>query len=188
VNRKIVALDFETANEMMSSACALGIAVIDGNRIAAAKYWLIKPPELRFNYFNSCLHSITEKDVEKKPEFFRIWPSIRKYLEGNIIIAHNASFDMAVLKSILRVYQIEIPEIYYACTVCLSRKVWKGFDNYKLSTVAKNLEISFQHHNAKEDALACASIAITAAEKMETGNLLDMIEKLGLKINRLEDI
>ena len=188
MNSKIVAIDFETANEMMSSACALGIAIIDGNKITAAKHWLIKPPELRFNYFNSCLHGITAKDVEKKPEFYRIWPSIRKYLEGNIIIAHSAGFDMTVLKSTLRVYQIEIPELYYACTVCLSRKVWKGFDNYRLDTIAENLAISFQHHNAKEDACVCASIAITAAEKLGAGSLVELIEKSGLKINRLEDI
>jgi len=188
MNRKIVAIDFETANEVMSSACALGIAVVDGNKIVAAKHWLIKPPELRFNYFNSFLHHITVKDVEKKPEFYRIWPSIRKCLEGNIIIAHNAGFDMAVLKAILKVYQIEIPELYYACTVCLSRKVWKGFDNYRLSTIARNLEISFRHHNAKEDACACASIAISAAEKLGAGSLIELIEKLELKISRLEDI
>ena len=185
---KIVAIDFETANEMISSACALGIAVIDGNKITAVKHWLIKPPELRFNYFNSCLHNITEKKVDKKPEFYRIWPSIKKYLEGNIIIAHNAGFDMAVLRSILRVYRIEIPELYYACTVCLSRKVWKGFTDYRLNTVADNLAISFQHHNAKEDACACARIAITATEHLRAGSFFELIEKLELKINRLEDI
>ena len=188
MNHKIVAIDFETANEMISSACALGIAVIEDNKIVAAKHWLIKPPELRFNHFNSCLHGITTKDVEKKPEFYRIWPSIRKYLEGNVIIAHNAGFDMAVLRSALRVYQIEIPELYYACTVRLSRKVWKGFENYRLNTVAENLEISFRHHNAKEDACACARIAITATEKLGVGNFSELIEKLELKINRLEDI
>jgi DNA polymerase-3 subunit epsilon len=188
MNRKIVAIDFETANEMMSSACALGIAVVDGGRITISKHWLIKPAELRFNYFNSCLHGITAKDVEKKPEFYRIWPSIRKYLDGNIVIAHNAGFDMAVLKSVLRVYQIEVPELYYGCTVCLSRKVWKGFDNYRLSTVAKNLEISFKHHDAREDACACASIAITAAEKLGTGSVDELLNKSGLKINRLKDI
>jgi DNA polymerase-3 subunit epsilon len=188
MNRKIVAIDFETANEMMSSACALGIAIVDGNKITAVRHWLIKPPELRFNYFNSRLHGITAKDVEKKPEFYRIWPSIKKYLEGNIIIAHNAGFDMAVLKSVLRVYQIEIPELHYACTVRLSRKVWKGFDNYRLNTVAENLEISFRHHNAREDACACANIAIAAAEKLETGSFFELIEKLELKINQLVEI
>lgn len=188
MNCKIVAIDFETANETISSACALGIAVIDGNKITTVKHWLIKPPELRFNYFNSCLHSITAKKVDRKPEFYRIWPSIKKYLEGNIIIAHNAGFDMAVLRSVLRVYRIEIPELYYACTVCLSRKVWKGFTDYRLNTVADNLSISFQHHNAKEDACACAKIAITATEHLRAGSFFELIEKLELKINRLKDI
>ncbi len=188
MDRKIVAIDFETANEMMSSACSLGIALLEGNKITAAKHWLIKPPELRFNYFNSALHNITAKDVEKKPEFYRIWPSVRKYLEGNIIIAHNAGFDMAVLRSVLRVYRIEIPELYYTCTVCLSRKVWKGFDNYRLCTIAKNLEITFKHHDARQDACACAGIAVTAAEKLGAESPFELIKKLGLKINRLKDI
>jgi DNA polymerase III subunit epsilon len=184
----LVAVDFETANELPSSACALGIALIKDNKIITVKHWLIKPPEMRFNVFNTCLHHITEKDVAKKPEFYRIWPSIKKYLEGNLIIAHNARFDMAVLRSILGVYQIDIPELYYACTVTLSRKVWKGFKNYKLSTVANNLEINFKHHNAKEDAFACASIAIRASKQLKTKNFIKLLEKMDLQINKLEDV
>jgi len=182
---RLVAIDFETANEMMSSACALGLAIVENNRIVDAKHWLIRPPELRFNRFNTSLHKITAKDVEKKPEFYRVWPSIKKYLEGNIIIAHNASFDIAVLKSILRVYQIETPELYYACTVSISRRTWSGFENYRLSTVAQNLDISFIHHNAKEDAMACASIAINAAESVCASSLDELVNKLGITIRRL---
>jgi hypothetical protein len=35
---------------------------------------------------------------------------------------------------------------------------------------------------------ACGSIAITAAEQLRAGGPIELIEKLGLKINRLEDI
>ena len=149
MREKLAAIDFETANEKLSSACSLGIAIIENNEIVKNMQWLIKPPELYFRPFNTRLHGISEKIVEKKPEFYRIWPTIKKYLEGSIILAHNASFDTEVLRKLLDVYQLEYPELSYACTVVLSRKVWKGFENYKLSTVAENLNFSFKHHNAK---------------------------------------
>ena len=184
---KIVAIDFETANEMPSSACSLGIAVINGGKITATKHWLIKPPELRFNFFNTYLHNIKEKDVENKPEFYRIWPSIKKYLDGSIVIAHNASFDIGVLRAILKVYRLEIPRFYYTCTVNLSRRVWTGLKNYRLNTVAENLDISFKHHNAKEDAFACASIALKAAKHSNVKTFAELLEKIQLKINLLEE-
>jgi len=187
LNKKIAAIDFETANENPSSVCALGIAVIENNTITALKHWLIKPPELRFNFFNTCLHNISAKDVEKKPEFYRIWPAVKKYLEGKIIIAHNASFDIGVLQSVLKVYRLDAPELYYACTVNLSRRVWKNLDNYKLNTVAKSLEINFNHHNAKDDAFACASIAIKAAKDLNAKNFPELLDKINMKLSRLAD-
>jgi DNA polymerase III subunit epsilon len=181
----IAAIDFETANENPSSVCALGIAVIENNVITTAKHWLIKPPEMRFNIFNTYLHNISEKKVEKKPEFYRIWPAVKKFIEGKIIIAHNASFDIGVLQSVLKVYQIDVPELYYACTVSLSRRVWKNLENYKLNTVAKSLEISFKHHNAKEDAFACASIAIEAAKNLNAKNFPELLDKIEMKLTKL---
>jgi len=188
MSANLVAIDFETANECPSSACALGIALIEDNKIKTVKQWLIKPPEMRFLPFNSYLHKITEKDVEKKPEFYRIWPSVKKYLEGNIIIAHNADFDMGVLRSVLRVYQLDLPELSYFCTVALSRKVWKGFKNYKLNTIAAELDIEFNHHKAGEDAFVCASIALRASEKLEILDFNEILKKMEMKICKFEDI
>ncbi|MBN1298546.1 MAG: hypothetical protein JW997_02550, partial [Actinobacteria bacterium] len=126
-----------------------------------------------------------EKDVEKKPEFYRVWPSIKKYIADSIIIAHNASFDLSVLKAVLKVYAIDIPEIYYACTVSLARMVWKDFKNYKLNTVAENLAINFKHHCAKDDAFACASIVIKAARYLNVTSFTELMDKMHLKIYRL---
>ena len=177
----LAAIDFETANEKLSSACSLGIAIIEDNEIVKNMQWLIKPPELYFRPFNTYLHGISEKIVEKKPEFYRLWPTIKKHLEGRIILAHNASFDTEVLRKLLDVYQLDYPKLSYACTVILSRKVWKDFKNYKLNTVAENLNFSFRHHNAKEDALACANIAIEAEKELGVSNFNELLKKTNLK-------
>lgn len=49
VGMAFAAIEFETANEHRSSACALRIVVIEGKRIAAKSSWLIRPRDLRFN-------------------------------------------------------------------------------------------------------------------------------------------
>lgn len=185
-SKEVVAIDFETANEKLSSACSLGIAVIKDYEIVKTLYWLIRPPELYFRPFNVMLHGISEETVEKKPEFYRIWPVIKKHLEGRTVIAHNALFDISVLKSLLNVYQIDYPKLNYACTVNLARKVWVGLNNYKLNTISEYLNIEFMHHNACEDARACASIAIEAAKKTNAYDFNDLFLKTNTEIKKLK--
>jgi len=52
------AIDFETANEQRSSACAIGIVCIEDGLITEQEYHLIKPPGLHFNPFNIAIHGI----------------------------------------------------------------------------------------------------------------------------------
>ena len=71
-SKEVVAIDFESANEKLSIACSLGIAVIKDYEITKTLYWLIRPPELYFRPFNVRLHGINEETVGKKPKFYKI--------------------------------------------------------------------------------------------------------------------
>ena len=63
---KIVAIDFETANNQMSSVCSVGIAVMEDGVVIDHYYSLIKPEEnvSYFSPYNIRVHGITAKDVE----------------------------------------------------------------------------------------------------------------------------
>ncbi len=80
-----VAIDFETANEKRNSVCELGVAIVEDDKIVESKSWLIRPPELRFNPFNTYIHGISEKDVVNQPEFDALWDEIKNYLGGNLV-------------------------------------------------------------------------------------------------------
>ena len=54
----VVALDFETANEERGSACAVGLAWIDGLRVVRVEERLIRPEPFRFSPFNTQVHGI----------------------------------------------------------------------------------------------------------------------------------
>lgn len=167
------AIDFETANEQRSSACAIGIVCIEDGIITEQHYHLIMPPDLRFSPFNTAIHGITRADVMDQPNFAELWPIIRHYFEDRIVIAHNASFDMSVLRAVLDYYDLPYPNLHYGCTCIMARKQWPGM-SHRLNDVAAMLDIDFLHHHALEDAQACAQIAIHMLDQNNTRTLEDL--------------
>ena len=180
-----VAIDFETANEKYSSACALGIAIVEHGRIIKRASWLIRPRDLYFNYYNTYIHGITEEDVRDKPQFNELWGEFRPFLDGKIVIAHNASFDIGVLRRLLDEYGIPYPELHYFCTRVLAKKVWPTLNSYRLNMLSAHLGISLKHHDAEEDAVACAEISLRCCDEMGVSRLEDLAMKFGITRGRL---
>ena len=105
------AIDFETATSSRNSACSVAVVDVKDNIIIDKYYTLLKPPGLKFNWFNIKIHGIHPDDVQDAPTFKDIWPDLRKHLEGHYVVAHNAVFDMSVLRAELRHAAISIPDI-----------------------------------------------------------------------------
>lgn len=162
-----VAIDFETATFDRHSACELGICVVENGIITITHTWLIKPPS--FPYFsprNIEVHGITPNDVADAPTFDEIWSEVEEIMYGNLMIAHNASFDANVLRGCLEYYGIFKPKNKYLCSIQLAKKSWKGLQSYGLKNLANHHQISFTHHRAGADAEVCAKISLLAFERL----------------------
>src|SRR3989304_4662051 len=175
-----VAIDFETANEKYSSACSLGIAMVEDGKIVKRASCLISPRELYFNYYNTYIHGITKEDVKDKPQFSELWNDFKPFLEGKTVIAHNAGFDIGVLRQLLDESGIPYPELHYFCTRVLAKKVWPTLNSYRLNMISAHLGISLKHHDAEEDAVACAEISLRCCDEMGVSRLEDLAMKLGI--------
>lgn len=182
-----IAIDFETANEKRASACSLGITVVKDNKIIEEKYWLIKPKPFRFESRNIIIHGIREEDVINEKEFDELWPEIKPYLENNLVIAHNASFDFSVLRNTLDLYNLEYPKLDYACTLVASKLFYRYLNNHKLNTVNRHLGYKFNHHHASADATAAANILINIAEELNLDNVDDISKSVGFKLGYIGD-
>lgn len=180
-----IALDFETANEQRASVCAVGIARVRAGRVVDRRSWLVRPSELRFNGINISIHGITEDDVRHAPTFDRLWPELEPILSGGTVIAHNAGFDMSVLRHTLDHYRIPYPPIRYLCTVTLSRLTWPSLSNHKLNTVADHLGMSLKHHDAEDDAVACAGVSLHCCRQSNALDVDELAAKLGIRHGRL---
>jgi DNA polymerase III subunit epsilon len=157
-HNRFIAIDFETANYETTSACALGIVVVENLSITGEYYTLIKPPMENFKFTD--IHGITWDHVKDRMTFNELWPGIQKYFENiDFVAGHNIGFDRAVLKGCCGHYNINIPEVTYKCTWQLSRKKLKLKSN-ALDKVSAYFGIELNHHNALSDAIACAKIMI----------------------------
>ena len=180
-----IALDFETANEQRASVCAVGIARVAAGRVADRRSWLVRPAEMRFNGINISIHGITADDVRHAPTFDRLWPELEPLLSEGTVIAHNAGFDMSVLRHTLDRYRIPYPPIRYLCTVTLARLTWPQLSNHKLNTVADHLGMSLKHHDAEDDAVACAGVSLHCCRNGDAADVDELAARLGIRHGRL---
>jgi DNA polymerase-3 subunit epsilon len=152
--------DFETANTSPESACAVGIARVEGTRIVSADARLLKPPSREFSFTH--VHGITWPLVAAQPSFREYWPELRSKLSSlDFVAAHNASFDRGVLASSCRHARLSYPGYPFLCTMELARNLW-GIYPTKLPDVCGRLGIPLKHHDALSDARACAEIVLAA--------------------------
>ncbi|QHE51216.1 exonuclease domain-containing protein [Pontibacillus sp. HMF3514] len=174
-----VALDFETANSSRGSVCSIGLVEYENGKLKNEYYRLVKPKRNYFSSFNISIHGITKQDVEDAYEFDELWEKeIHGLLEGKLVVAHNAQFDMSVLRAVLDQYNLPYPMLAYNCTVNISKKIWH-LPQYKLNHVSDYLGISLNHHQALDDARASAQILLKAGEQLEAIDEKDLIDKTG---------
>lgn len=157
-----VAIDFETS--CGKNPCAIGLAIVENGIITKTIYHLIKPINPYFHPINISVHGIKPQDVKNAPTFIELWPEIYPYLDSALLAAHNAGFDMSVLRASCNNYDIKYPKAEYCCTVNISKKIWPKLGNHKLNTIADTLNINFNHHNAIDDAVVCAKVLIEACK------------------------
>lgn len=161
---KILAIDFETADNGRDSACAIGLVMIEAGRIVDQHYELIRPPRPAVRFTE--IHGLTWEDLVDKPVFAQVWPRIRPMLlQADAWAAHNASFDRAVLAGCAVANNLTLPARPWLCTLQLSRAVWP-LPSHTLVRVCAHLDIALDHHHALSDAHGCAAVML-AAQKQE---------------------
>ncbi|MCF7956412.1 MAG: 3'-5' exonuclease [Phycisphaerae bacterium] len=159
-----VAIDFETANNERSSACAIGLVRIANGEIVAKESRLINP-HTYFHSFCIDVHGLTEEDVEDALAFDEVWQELVPMLkEADFIVAHNASFDKSVLYKSCEKYNIPIPKHKITCSIKAAKSFLK-LPSYSLDEVCEHLGIELDHHEALSDAMGCAQIMIKALEQ-----------------------
>ncbi len=187
-----IAIDFETATSDPNSACAVGLAFVVGLEVTATTHRLIQPPGNRYDQGNINVHGIYPEDTEQSPDFLTVWRELHPMLAGKALIAHNARFDMSVIKASLAAYGDPYVHQYadfkYIDSIAMARDLVPGRKNLAACAAALGIDLR-HHHNAECDAVACAQIAIACIKATHCLNLGEFcFSQPHIRIQELSDL
>ena len=138
---------------------AIGITRIIDRKIADSFFSYVNP-EVEFDSFNTELTGISADTVRTAPTFDALWKTIESMMNSGILVAHNAEFDLSVLKQCLNAYGITWKKsVRYLCTVTMGRKLLPDM-KHNLNVMCEHYGIELDHHKADSDSRACAEILL----------------------------
>jgi DNA polymerase-3 subunit epsilon len=136
-------------------------AVIVRNGQIVDIYETLVNPERSIPYFVTQLTNITWDMVRDAPTFDRVVPDVMRVLEGNVFVAHNATFDWRFIGSEVSRATGRQLRGRKLCTVKMARKVLPQLSRRSLDYIARYYGVEiYNRHRAGGDALATAKCLI----------------------------
>ena len=181
------AIDFETANSSSASACSVGMVKVRDGVVVDKVAWFIRPPlgHHEFLYWNTRIHGIVEADVADALTWSEQLPDLIAFADGDHLVAHNAGFDMGVIRAASAATLVETPSFSYLCSLAVARKTY-NLDSYKLPVAAMAAGFEdFAHHDALADAEACAAIMVHAGRRHDASDLAHLATITGTKVGAI---
>ena len=181
------AIDFETANGSPASPCAVGLIRVRDSKPVATLELLFRPPVPHdwFSEGNIRVHGITPAMVQDAPAYSEVINQMLEFIDQDLLVAHNASFDMGVLAASAKAINKELPKLHYGCSLKIARKTY-NLESYRLNAVAYAIgHEEFEHHNALADSDACARIVIHAAQRHGVQDLPELLAATKVRLGAL---
>jgi DNA polymerase-3 subunit epsilon len=123
--------------------------------------------------------------IESAPQYSEVLTQMLEFVGQDVLIAHNAPFDMGVLRASALAIGESLPALGYSCSLQIARKTY-NLDSYRLNQVAYAVgHEEFEHHNALADSDACSRIVIHAADRHGAQNLEELLVATKLTLKQL---
>ncbi|MEW8957457.1 PolC-type DNA polymerase III, partial [Clostridium sp.] len=111
--------------------------------------------------------NITDDMVKDAETIDKIFPKMLEFINGSVLVAHNADFDINFLRHNAKVLGYEF-DFTYIDTLSLAREVFPDFKSYKLGRIAKNLGIKVEvAHRALDDVDTTVKVFNIMLEKLK---------------------
>jgi DNA polymerase-3 subunit epsilon len=164
----LVAFDTETsgAYAIESEVIELG-AVKWKNGQVVDKFSVLLKPAKPLTEDNIRIHGITNEMLVDAAEMKNEILKFCEFIQGSILIAHHAPFDLGFLSIDIEANNLNFPLTLNMCSSLISRAVLPA-SNHRLQTLIKehNL-IGGAAHRAYDDAYACLQVFLKCLEKFD---------------------
>lgn len=185
-NTEFLVIDFETITpkEIPPEPIELGMLRIIENEIdrKAAVDFLIRPPQgLHLTKFDTEQTGIKESDLIGKPSAIEVIKKIDRACEKKdyVFIAQNAKYEANILSHYIEQCQA-IAKTPIIDTILLAKHVLPRLQNYKLDTLANELQIQIprDRHRALPDCVLTAKVFLRLLEMQNQREKLKTLDEL----------
>ncbi len=112
------------------------------------------------------IHNISNEFLKTKPKFAQEVNKLLKFINNDVIIAHNARFDIEMINSELEKLNLTINKSNIIDSLELARKLFPGKSN-KLQTLAKRYKLTTEKaHSAINDCKLLAKLYIMITQEL----------------------
>jgi len=170
---EIVAVDVETTGlypEEKDRICEIALLKIKDGRIID-KFVTLVNPEREISYPAYLVNGITDKMVEDAPTFKEIAEDVFNFIKDEILLIHNAKFDISFLDYELRRSGLYLPDFKLIDTLKIARRFF-NFPSNSLKDLASYLKIQQENfHRAEFDAKTAYDIFTILYEELKKRNI-----------------
>lgn len=178
---KYVVLDFETTglSAVEDEIIEIG-AVLFENGEPIANYNQLVKPNISISSFITKHTGITNEMVADTPAIHEVIEQLVDFIGSEVIVAHNASFDMKFLFNAIAKSGIfhEVTN-QVTDTLSASRKYFPRLHNHKLPTLKKELKLEYlDSHRAIDDCIVTGKVYWACKKIKETTDSIKNENKL----------
>ena len=183
LKERIVVFDTETTglnfqNDRLTEIGA--VEIVDGEVGEIFKTFV--NPKMKISAKITELTGIDDSMVLDAPLEGKALKSFLEFVDGAVLVAHNASFDYNFLKQTAKRNNLDFNPTVID-TLPLSKALYKGLPKYTLDRLVKHLKLGeFNHHRAFDDALILSKVFVKMVEALKKDYLIENVEEINVKL------
>ena len=171
---KYIVFDIETTGLSSTRDKIIEIAAvkIESGSISEKYQSFINPIEA-LSTFTTQLTDITDEMLSAAPTIEEALPGFLKFIEGGVLVAHNASFDVGFIKENAKTQSLEFDDSLFIDTLNLARYFYNDrLKRFNLKALAKFFKVKQEkHHRAEDDAYVTAQIWLSMLSDLFKRNI-----------------
>jgi DNA polymerase-3 subunit alpha (Gram-positive type) len=164
LNFTVIDLETTGGNLKYDKIIEIGLVKVSNLKIIEKKDFLINP-EIPIPQFVQNLTSISEEKIKEKPLIQEVIDDVLEFIGDDIIVAHNTSFDVPFLNSVLRRLKKPALKNKVLCTHVMTKFLIPEMMSSNLPYICKVFNIEHKKaHRALSDASSTAQILLNYLE------------------------
>ncbi len=154
-------VDCETTgtDPQLDEIVSLAVVRLDAAGVERSRFVQLVRPSRPIPADATAVHGIRDEDVAAAPRFGEIAGELLALLEGAVFVAHNAAFDLAMLRKAFARVEIDFRPAGVACTLDAFRLLEPQAEDHRLASICARHGILLDGaHEALSDVLATTAL------------------------------